>query len=132
MNIGDVSKATGLSAKMIRYYETIGLIESPRRTAAGYRVYGDNDVHTLHFIRRARDLGFSVAQMGDLLALWRDRSRSSAEVKEIALRHVRELEEKAKSLREMADTLALLARHCHGDSRPSCPILDELASLSTP
>jgi Cu(I)-responsive transcriptional regulator len=128
MNIGEAAKASGISAKMIRYYEAIGLIGSAERTAAGYRTYGASDVHTLRFIRRARDLGFSVEQMGDLLALWRDRSRASADVKAIALTHIEELERKAQALKEMSQTLKHLADHCHGDTRPDCPILEEFAA----
>jgi Cu(I)-responsive transcriptional regulator len=128
MNIGQAAKASGISAKMIRYYEAIGLIGSAERTAAGYRTYGASDVHTLRFIRRARDLGFSVEQMGDLLALWRDRSRASADVKAIALTHIEELDRKAQALKEMSRTLKHLADHCHGDTRPDCPILEEFAA----
>lgn len=127
MNIGQAAAASGITAKMIRYYESIGLTQAPQRTDAGYRIYGDNDVHTLRFIRRARDLGFSVDQMRDLLALWRDRSRASRDVKRIAMEHVAELERKARELQQMADTLHHLADHCHGDRRPECPIMDELA-----
>jgi Cu(I)-responsive transcriptional regulator len=128
MNIGQAAKASGISAKMIRYYEAIGLIGSAERTAAGYRTYGASDVHTLRFIRRARDLGFSVEQMGDLLALWRDRSRASADVKAIALTHIEELDRKAQALQDMSRTLKHLAEHCHGDTRPDCPILEEFAA----
>lgn len=128
MNIGEAAAASGVSAKMIRYYESIGLIPNVSRTEAGYRVYSEDDVHTLRFIRRARDLGFSVEQMSDLLALWSDRSRSSADVKRIALEHVHELERKMKELRDMANTLRHLAAHCQGDDRPHCPILDDLSS----
>ncbi|MFJ1298670.1 Cu(I)-responsive transcriptional regulator [Pseudomonadota bacterium AL_CKDN230030165-1A_HGKHYDSX7] len=126
MNIGDAAAASGISAKMIRYYESIGLTSPATRTASGYRVYTDADLHTLRFVRRARDLGFSVEQMHELLALWRDRSRASADVKRIALEHVAELERKAAELHAMADTLKHLARHCHGDARPDCPILADL------
>lgn len=132
MNIGQAAKASGISAKMIRYYESIGLISSVHRTEAGYRVYLDNDVHTLRFIARARDLGFSVEQMSDLLALWRDRSRASGDVKAIALGHIEELERKAKALQEMSATLRHLAVNCHGDGRPDCPILEELAEAPAP
>ncbi|WP_233234779.1 Cu(I)-responsive transcriptional regulator [Bordetella sp. LUAb4] len=128
MNIGQAATATGISAKMIRYYEGIGLIDAAGRTEAGYRVYSDHDLHTLRFIRRARDLGFSIEVMRDLLALWRDRGRASADVKRIALEHVAELERKAAALRQMADTLQHLAAHCHGDQRPDCPIIDELGA----
>ena len=126
MNIGEAAAASGISAKMIRYYESIGLTGPATRTASGYRVYTDADLHTLRFVRRARDLGFSVEQMHELLALWRDRSRASADVKRIALEHVAELERKAAELHAMADTLKHLARHCHGDARPDCPILADL------
>ncbi len=129
MNIGQAAAASGISAKMIRYYESIGLISPAGRTDAGYRIYSDHDLHTLRFIRRARDLGFSVEVMRDLLALWRDRDRASADVKRIALEHVAELERKAAALRQMADTLHHLAAHCHGDERPDCPIIDELSHL---
>ncbi|OAE54485.1 Cu(I)-responsive transcriptional regulator [Achromobacter mucicolens] len=126
MNIGQAAKQSGISAKMIRYYESIGLIGPAVRTDSGYRVYSDQDLHTLRFVRRARDLGFSVEQMNELLALWKDRSRASADVKRIALEHVDELERKAESLRDMAATLKHLAQHCHGDERPDCPILENL------
>jgi len=128
MNIGEAARASGVSAKMIRYYESIGLIAPVQRTAAGYRVYGHDDVHALKFISRARDLGFSVAEMGGLLALWRDQSRASADVKAIALRHVAELEEKARALQAMSRTLRHLADHCSGDHRPHCPIIEDLAA----
>lgn len=130
MNIGQASEATGVSAKMIRYYEEIGLIRPPVRTQAGYRVYGDNDLHMLRFVRRARDLGFAVAEIADLVALWRDRSRASAEVKRIAMDHVAVLEAKAAALREMSATLRDLAERCHGDARPDCPILTDLSGAS--
>lgn len=126
MNIGQAARATGISAKMIRYYETIGLIAPAGRTESGYRVYDERDLHTLRFLRRARSLGFSVGQMHELLALWRDRERASADVKRLALQHVAELERKAAELQQMADTLKHLARHCHGDKRPDCPIIAEL------
>ena len=128
MNIGEAATASGVSAKMIRYYESIGLIEPAARTEAGYRVYSESDIHTLRFIRRARDLGFSVGQITNLLALWRDRSRASAEVKRIALEHVGGLERRMRELAEMSETLRHLARNCHGDGRPDCPILNELSA----
>ena len=118
MNIGEAAKASGVSAKMIRHYEAIGLIPPPPRSDAGYRVYGEQEIHTLRFIRRARDLGFSIKHISRLLALWQDRSRASADVKRLALSHVEELERKARDLQEMAATLKHLARNCHGDSRP--------------
>jgi MerR family copper efflux transcriptional regulator len=126
MNIGKAAAASGVSAKMIRYYESIGLLAAARRTDAGYRAYTDEDVHVLRFIRRARDLGFAVAGIAELLALWRDQGRASADVKGIALAHVAELERKIAQLQGMADTLRTLAAHCHGDARPDCPILTDL------
>lgn len=126
MNIGQAARSSGISAKMIRYYESIGLIDSASRTESGYRVYGENDLHTLRFVRRARDLGFSLEQIHELLALWRDRQRASADVKAIALRHVEDLEHKAAQLQQMADTLRHLAQHCKGNARPDCPIIEEL------
>jgi len=130
MIIGDVARKSGVSAKMIRYYEQIGLIPPPGRTDSGYRVYAERDVHTLRFIRRARDLGFSVDQLSELLALWSDRHRASAEVKRIALEHIAELELKIQELQEMREALVHLAKHCHGDDRPDCPIIDDLAGPS--
>jgi len=126
MNIGQAAEASGVSAKMIRYYESIGLIAKTVRTQAGYRVYSESDVHNLRFIRRARDLGFSVEQIGELVSLWRDRSRASTDVKRLALDHVSALERKASALQAMADTLRHLADHCRGDDRPDCPIIAEL------
>lgn len=130
MNIGEAATRSGVSAKMIRYYESIGLITAPARTAAQYRVYTPDDVHTLRFVRRSRDLGFSLEETRELLALWRDKSRASADVKNLAMAHVRELEEKAAELKAMADTLRHLATHCHGDHRPDCPILADFAATS--
>ncbi|MCE6077482.1 Cu(I)-responsive transcriptional regulator [Agrobacterium vitis] len=127
MNIGEASKASGVSTKMIRYYEQIKLITPAHRTESSYRTYGDSDVHTLQFIRRARDLGFSVEQMKTLLALWRDRSRASSDVKAIALEHIAELERKAAAIAAMTKTLKHLASHCHGDDRPDCPIIEGFA-----
>ncbi len=126
MNIGKAAAASGVSAKMIRYYESIDLLAAARRTEAGYRFYTDEDVHVLRFIRRARDLGFSLADIAELLALWRDQRRASADVKRIALEHVVALERKIAELQGMASTLRTLAAHCHGDARPDCPILTDL------
>ena len=126
MNIGQAAAASGVSAKMIRYYESIGLLPAARRTDSGYRFYTDEDVHVLRFIRRARDLGFSLADIAELLALWRDQRRASADVKRIALEHVVALERKIAELQGMASTLRTLAAHCHGDARPDCPILTDL------
>ncbi|HEY5796125.1 MAG TPA: Cu(I)-responsive transcriptional regulator [Bosea sp. (in: a-proteobacteria)] len=128
MNIGEAAKRSGVSAKMIRYYESIGLIEAPPRTQAQYRVYEADDVHTLRFVRRSRNLGFSLEETRALLALWRDKSRASADVKRLAMSHVRDLEAKAAELQAMADTLRHLAEHCQGDARPDCPILSDLAA----
>ncbi|MDB5526525.1 MAG: cueR [Rhizobium sp.] len=131
MNIGEASKASGVSAKMIRYYEQIKLITPAHRTESRYRTYADNDVHTLRFIRRARDLGFSVEQMGTLLALWRDRSRASADVKKLALEHIAELDRKAAAIAAMTSTLRHLANHCQGDDRPDCPIIEGFAEADS-
>lgn len=128
MNIGEAAVATGVTAKMIRHYEQIGLIHAADRTGAGYRVYGPKDLSTLSFIRRARDLGFSIAQIRDLLALWQDRARASGDVKRIAGEHVAEMKEKMRLLQEMVRTLEHLSAHCHGDDRPDCPILEQLAT----
>ncbi|WP_417580542.1 Cu(I)-responsive transcriptional regulator [Pelagibacterium sp.] len=127
MNIGQAAAASGVSAKMIRYYESIGLISPADRTQSNYRVYGTNDVHTLRFIKRSRTLGFSMDETATLLGLWQDRSRASADVKRIAIDHVAELEHKISELQEMADTLKHLAHCCSGDDRPDCPILSQLA-----
>lgn len=126
MNIGQAADASGVSAKMIRYYESTALIEPAGRTASGYRVYSDKDVHTLKFIRRARDLGFSVEQIQGLLGLWRDRSRASADVKAVALQHVERLCDKVAELQAMIETLRELAAKCSDDERPDCPILRDL------
>ncbi len=128
MNIGEASARSGVSAKMIRYYESIGLIAPAARTASQYRVYVEDEVHTLRFIRRARDLGFSLEETRELLALWHDRSRASADVKKLATAHIRDLEAKAAELQAMAETLRHLAAHCHGDHRPDCPILADFAA----
>ncbi len=132
MNIGQAATASGVTAKMIRYYESIGLIRASRRTEAGYRVYGDNDVHTLRFIKRARTLGFSLEQIGDLLSLWEDPRRASAEVRAIAQEHVGELNQRIRELTEMRDTLAHLVHACAGDNRPECPILQSLEAPDAP
>jgi MerR family copper efflux transcriptional regulator len=126
MNIGQASAASGVSAKMLRYYESIGLIPKAGRTETGYRVYSATDVNTLRFIRRARDLGLSIERIKLLVGLWRDRERSSAEVKQVATEHVAELEAKILELTAMRDTLQELAGACHGDHRPECPILHDL------
>ncbi|NYT86018.1 Cu(I)-responsive transcriptional regulator [Pollutimonas harenae] len=126
MNIGEVSKASGVSAKMIRYYEQTGLIPSAQRTSSGYRVYSDADIHRLRFIRRARDLGFSATEIGNLLNLWNDNSRQSADVKRLAQAHIDKLQQKIDGLQQMANTLQTLINCCAGDDRPDCPILANL------
>ncbi|MCR6496257.1 Cu(I)-responsive transcriptional regulator [Thermomonas sp. S9] len=127
-NIGQAAALTGVSAKMIRHYEAIGLLTPASRTFAGYRLYGEAELHRLRFIKRARSLGFSIRQIQALLALWDDPHRASAEVKQLALAHVAELEEKIRELQAMQRTLETLARRCHGDERPTCPILEDLAA----
>lgn len=132
MNIGQASQQSGVSAKMIRHYETLGLVPGVTRSTAGYRQYGDATVHTLRFIRRARDLGFETREIDELLQLWRDRKRPSAQVKRVALRHVADLGHRIEALQAMQRTLAHLAHRCHGDHRPDCPILDDLAGGPMP
>lgn len=127
MNIGEAAAATGVSAKMIRHYESIGLLKPAIRTQSGYRVYQDTDIHTLRFIRHARDLGFSLEDLDALLRLWADRDRSSCEVKKLALSHIETLDRKITELQAMRATLADLADRCQGDERPHCPILEGLA-----
>lgn len=129
MNISAASKASGVSAKMIRHYEALGLVPGVRRSDAGYRQYDEATVHQLRFIRRARDLGFDTKEIGALLQLWRNKRRSSAEVKRIAAKHVATLAQRIAALQAMQRTLSHLAQHCHGDERPECPILDDLAGL---
>lgn len=126
MVIGEAAKASGVSAKMLRYYESIDLIPAAGRTEAGYRIYGPRDVETLRFIRRARDLGLSMERIKLLVGLWHDRQRPSREVKRIALEHVTELRAKISGLTAMCNTLNELAAACHGDQRPDCPILHDL------
>ena len=127
LNIGEAAEASGVSAKMIRHYEEIGLIPKAARNASGYRRYCDSDVHRLRFVRRARDLGFSMKEVEALLGLWDNRRRASSEVKRLAAAHIADLDGKIAELQAMRRTLADLSRHCHGDHRPECPILDDLA-----
>ena len=127
MDIGRASKASDVSVKMIRHYEAIGLLPRVARTFANYRVYGPNDVHVLRFIRRGRKLGFSMEDIKELLGLWRNKSRSSVSVKKVAGKHIEDLKRRIGELQAMLDTLEHLTRHCHGDHRPDCPILDDLA-----
>jgi Cu(I)-responsive transcriptional regulator len=127
MQIGEAAAQSGVSAKMIRYYEEIGLVPRSARQPQGYRDYDDRDVNRLRFVARARDLGFSIKEIAELLRLYSDRRRSSADVKRIALRHVTELETKIRAMRQLKRTIQQLADRCHGDQRPDCPILDDLA-----
>ena len=131
MNIGQAADGAGVSAKRIRYYEQIGLVDAAKRSGGGYRVYDERDLHSLRFIRRARRLGFSIPQIATLLALWRDRQRSSADVKKVVLTHVLDLRGKIVELQSMVDTLEDLAEQCEGDSRPDCPILAELQGVES-
>jgi MerR family transcriptional regulator, copper efflux regulator len=131
MNISAASKASGVSTKMIRHYEALGLVPGVRRSDAGYRQYDETTVHQLRFIRRARDLGFDTKEISALLQLWRNKRRSSAEVKRIAAKHVTALDQRIAALQAMQRTLSHLAHHCHGDERPECPILDDLAGAGS-
>lgn len=126
MNISEAAKRSGVSSKMIRHYEKVGLIPSAARSASNYRQYTPEDVHVLQFIGRARDLGFSVHEIGSLLSLWRDQSRHSADVRRLAQEHLHQLRDKIRSLEEIARTVEELVEACHGDERPNCPILDNL------
>ena len=130
MNIGEAARQSGLPAKTLRYYEDIGLVTPARRSGSGYRDYGERDVHRLRFLQRARSLGFSVEQCRELLALYDDRDRASADVKAMALARIADIERKMVELSAMKATLAELARRCHGDARPDCPILEDLAQSS--
>ena len=130
MNIGEAAKTSGVTAKMIRHYEDNGLIPRAGRTQSGYRLYRETDVHVLRFIRRSRDLGFSLAEIKALLGLWGNRRRASADVKRLAMKHVHDLDAKIAEMQAMRRTLVDLAEHCHGDHRPDCPILDDLAGKS--
>jgi MerR family copper efflux transcriptional regulator len=127
MNIGEIAARSGMPPKTIRYYESVGLIPEARRTDGGYRVYDVRDLRILRFIHRARDLGFSVKDVGELLALWRDPHRSSAEVKDLARAHVADIDRKIAELRAMRRAVLDLMERCHGDERPDCPIIDDLA-----
>jgi len=128
--IGQAAKASGVSAKMIRYYESIAVIPAAQRTEAGYRLYSKQEIHTLQFVRRARDLGFALDAVKKLVSLWHNQGRSSAEVKALALEHIQSLEVRILAMQSMAKTLSELASACHGDQRPDCPILSDLAGGS--
>lgn len=127
-NISVASERSGVSAKMIRHYEDIGLMAKVDRTMAGYRIYREADIHILRFIRRSRDLGFSTNEIGNLLGLWQNRRRASADVKKLALRHIADLDKRIAEMQAMRTTLQTLASCCRGDQRPDCPILEDLAS----
>lgn len=130
VNIGAAAERSGISAKMVRHYESLGLLPRVPRTDSGYRQYSETDVHTLRFIKRARDLGFSMAEIGELVALWQNRRRTSASVKRIAQKHVDALTARIAAMQAMQRTLGHLLHHCHGDHRPDCPILDDLSGRS--
>jgi len=130
LDIGGAARATGVSVKMIRHYEAIGLLPKAARTLANYRVYSPNDLHSLRFSKRSRGLGFSVADIQELLGLWSNKRRSSEAVKAIAGRHIADLERRIAELQGVVKTLHHLAQHCHGDHRPECPILDDLSGVS--
>lgn len=127
MNIGEAAKASGINSKLIRHYESIGLIAKATRSESGYRIYSETDINILIFVKRARGLGFSMKEIKKLVSLWKNKSRTSAVVKSLALTHLKELETKIAELESMAKTLRHLAKCCHGDNRPDCPILDELS-----
>ncbi|WP_060510470.1 Cu(I)-responsive transcriptional regulator [Pseudomonas sp. NBRC 111124] len=128
MNIGQAARRSGLSTKMIRYYESIGLLKPATRSDSGYRLYQAEDLHSLAFIKRSRDLGFSLDEVGKLLTLWQDRGRASADVKALAMQHIDELNRRIEELVSLRDTLGDLVAHCQGDDRPDCPILKDLAN----
>lgn len=127
MNIGEASKLSGVNAKLIRHYEAIGLVPKPARSDAGYRRYTEADVHILTFVKRSRALGFSMKEIKKLVGLWRNKGRNSADVKSLALKHVEEMEQKITQLQSLVKTLRHLAKNCHGDHRPDCPILQDLS-----
>ena len=131
MNIGQAARRSGLSAKMIRYYESIGLLKPALRSDSGYRLYSQDDLHSLAFIKRSRDLGFSLEEVAKLLTLWQDRQRASADVKALAMQHIDELNRRIEELVSLRDTLGELVSHCQGDDRPDCPILKDLAAGSS-
>jgi len=127
MNIGAAAKLSGVNAKLIRHYESIGIIPKANRSESGYRTYSETDVHILSFVKRSRNLGFSMKEIKKLVSLWRNKARASSEVKAMATKHISEMEQKIQELQEMVKTLKHLAKNCHGDHRPDCPILNDLA-----
>ena len=128
VSIGEAARLSGVSARMVRHYEGLGLLPVVARTESGYRQYGDADIHTLRFIKRSRDLGFSMEEIAELVGLWHNRRRASASVKRIAKKHLDDLEQRIADMQSMRNTLAHLVHCCHGDARPDCPILDDLAA----
>ncbi|MET3494029.1 Cu(I)-responsive transcriptional regulator [Variovorax boronicumulans] len=125
--IGEAARLSGVSARMVRHYEGLGLLPAVARTESGYRQYGEADVHTLRFIKRSRDLGFSMEEIAELVSLWHNRRRASSSVKRVAQKHLAELEQRIADMQSMRNTLAHLVHCCHGDARPDCPILDDLS-----
>ena len=130
VNIGEAARRSGVSAKMVRHYEALGLLTQVHRTDSGYRQYTEAEVHTLRFIKRARDLGFSMDEIGELVGLWQNQRRASASVKRVAQKHADALAERIAAMQAMQRTLDHLIHCCHGDGRPDCPILDDLAGHS--
>ena len=130
VNIGIAAERSGVSAKMVRHYESLGLLSAVQRTDSGYRQYGEADVHTLRFIKRCRDLGFSMAEIAELVGLWQNRRRASSSVKRIAQKHVDELTQRIEAMQSMQRTLSSLLQCCQGNERPDCPILDDLAGTA--
>jgi Cu(I)-responsive transcriptional regulator len=129
MNIGEAAEKAGVTPKMVRHYESLGLLPKVHRTESGYRVYGESEVHTLRFIKRSRDLGFSIPEISELVKLWQDRRRPSASVKKVASSHLAELDRKIDEMQSMRKTLSHLVHCCHGDDRPDCPILEDLEAF---
>ncbi len=132
MNIGEAAQKAGVTPKMVRHYESLGLLPKVHRTESGYRVYSESEVHTLRFIKRSRDLGFSIPVISELLKLWQDRRRPSSSVKKVAAAHLAELDRKIEEMESMRKTLGHLIHCCHGDERPDCPILEDLESFVSP
>jgi MerR family copper efflux transcriptional regulator len=130
-NIGEAARRSGVSARMVRHYEGLGLLPAVARTESGYRQYSEADIHTLRFVKRSRDLGFSMDEIAELVGLWHNRRRTSASVKRIAQKHLGELEQRIADMQAMQRTLSHLVHCCHGDARPDCPILEDLAGAST-
>ena len=130
MNIGEAAEKAGVTPKMVRHYESLGLLPKVHRTESGYRVYGESEVHTLRFIKRSRDLGFSIPEISELVKLWQDRRSPSSSVKKVASAHLAELDRKIEEMQSMRKTLSHLVHCCHGDERPNCPILEDLEAFA--